>query len=88
MLFHVSWELRPEARNDAQARFKATGAPPPAGVTMHGRWHSAAGLKGYLIAETDNAVALGKWTQGWTDYLTFEATPVVTDAEAGEVMGG
>jgi hypothetical protein len=87
MLFHVSYTLNPGARNDAQARFLSTGAPPPAGITMLGRWHSAAGLKGFLVAETDSAVALGKWLQDWTDLLTFEATPVFTDAEAGEVMG-
>jgi len=87
MLFHVTYALRPDARNDAQARFLSTGALPPAGVTMQGRWHSTAGLKGFLIAETDNAVAMGKWIQEWTDLLTFEITPVFTDAEAGEVMG-
>jgi hypothetical protein len=87
MLFHISYELSPLARDQAQKRFKETGALPPAGVTMQGRWHSAAGQKGYMIAESSDAVAICKWTQGWTDLLSFEITPVLTDEQVGEVIG-
>jgi|ETNmetMinimDraft_26_1059896.scaffolds.fasta_scaffold253632_1 hypothetical protein len=87
MLFHVGYEFTPGERNDAQARFKETGAPPPDGVTMHGRWHSAAGHIGFVIAESSSAVAIGKWLQEWTDLLSFEITPVLTDEEIAEVIG-
>ncbi|MFW2367797.1 MAG: DUF3303 domain-containing protein [Desulforhopalus sp.] len=87
MLFHISYELSPHERDLAQQRFKDTGAPPPQGVTMQGRWHSAAGRKGFMIAESSDAVAIAKWTQGWTDLLSFKVTPVLTDEEIGEVIG-
>ncbi|MDA0321738.1 MAG: DUF3303 family protein [Verrucomicrobia bacterium] len=87
MLFHISYEFPPEERDDAQARFKATGAPAPDGVTMIGRWHSAAGHLGFTVAESESVVAIGKWMQEWTDLLTFEITPVLTDEEVAEVIG-
>ena len=87
MLFHIEWELAPSNRNHAQQRFQDTGAVPPEGVIMKGRWHSVAGRKGYLIAESTDAVALGKWMQGWTDLLSFAITPVVTDQELVEIFG-
>lgn len=87
MRFHITYEFVPQERNQAQHRFKETGAPPPEGVTMLGRWHSAAGCKGFMIAESTDAVAISKWTQEWTDLISFEITPVLTDEEVGEVIG-
>ena len=87
MLFHITWEFDPAHRNDAQNRFRDGGGPPAEGVTMVGRWHAAAGLKGFLIAEADDAIAIGKWMQDWTDHLRFEVTPVVDDEGVGEIIG-
>lgn len=87
MLFHISYQIAPNARNDAQSRFKDTGGGPPEGVTMVGRWHKAAGLGGFLIAETSDPVALGKWMQEWTDLLEFDVTPVTDDEQVMEVLG-
>lgn len=87
MLFHITYEFSPEQRDNAQERFKETGGLPGDGVTMHGRWHSAAGQVGFVVAESSDAVAIGKWMQGWTDLLSFEITPVFTDEEAIEVIG-
>ena len=87
MLYHIQYEIAPTARNEAQARFKETGGGPPEGVTMVGRWHFAGGLKGFVLAETSDPVALGKWTQEWTDLLTFEVTPVLNDEQVMEVLG-
>ncbi len=87
MLFHITYEFSPGDRDDAQKRFKETGALPPDGVTMQGRWHSAAGHVGFVVAESSDAVAIGKWMQSWTDLCAFEITPVLTDEEAAEVIG-
>ena len=54
---------------------------------MKGRWHSVAGGRGFLIAESEDPVAVGKWMQGWTDLLSFEITPVVSDQELVEIFG-
>ena len=87
MLFHITYEVSPQDRDQVQKRFKETGAPPPAGVTMLGRWHSAAGHIGFLVAESTDAIAIGKWMQNWTDLLAFDITPVLTDEEVAEVIG-
>lgn len=87
MLFHITYRLTPETRDAAQARFKETGGGPPEGAKMVGRWHNAAGLQGFLIAESADPVAITRWMQDWTDLLTFEVTPIVTDEQIMEVLG-
>ena len=86
MLFHITYTVHINHRQQAQDRFTQTGAPPPDGVTMLGRWHSAAGRKGFIIAESESAEALFTWTQNWTDHLTFKVTPVVVDEVAARVI--
>ena len=54
---------------------------------MHGRWHCVAGHVGFLIAESSDSVAIGKWMRTWTDLLSFEISPVLTDEEVAEVIG-
>jgi len=87
MLFHITYELSPGERDNVQKRFKETGALPPVGVTMQGRWHSVTGEVGFLVAESSDAVAIAKWMQAWTDLLSFDITPVLTDNEVTEVIG-
>jgi hypothetical protein len=85
MKFIVRWNIPKASVPNAEQRFLNTGAPPPAGVTMIGRWHGMSG-GGVLIAETSDGKALYSWLQHWNDLLEFETTPCVEDAEAGEVM--
>jgi hypothetical protein len=85
MKFIVRWSIPKASVPAAEARFLQTGAQPPAGVKMLGRWHGMSG-GGVLIAETDDAKALYAWIGFWNDLLEFETTPCVEDAEAGEVM--
>lgn len=86
MQYHITYKVRNENRDKVQDKFKKTGALPPDGVKMTGRWHSIEGNKGYLIAESTNRIALGKWIQDWSDILTFEVIPVLTDEEVGKVI--
>ena len=53
------------------------------GVKMLGRYHSPGSLKGWIILETDDAEAIYKHAAEWGEYLDWEATPVVTDEQAG-----
>ncbi len=85
MKFIVSWTIPKASVTASEARFLKTGAPPPAGVKMLGRWHGMSG-GGVLIAETDDAKALYSWLAFWNDLLEFQTTLCVEDAEAGEVM--
>jgi hypothetical protein len=86
MIFHVQFDYSPENRDRVHERFKKTGAPPPDGVTMTGRWHDAGGNRGFLVAEASEAGPVARWFQEWTGIMSFEVTPVVTDAEFGEIV--
>jgi len=85
MKFIVKWHIPKGSVVQSEARFVSTGAPPPPGVTMIGRWHGMSG-GGVMIAETSDAKALYSWLAYWNDLLEFETTPCVEDAEAGAVL--
>jgi hypothetical protein len=83
----ITYQFRPTARNEAQARFKSTGGMPGDGVTMLGRWHGVGGSRGYVLAESADTVAIGKWLQEWSDLLTFDVMPVNNDEDVMKVLG-
>ena len=87
MLFMITYAFGPDLRNTAQERFKKTGGMPGAGVKMHGRWHALGGGHGFLLAESNDGVAIGKWMQEWTDLLEFEVIPVNNDEDVMKVLG-
>jgi len=86
MIFHSSYTYTAENRDRVHERFKQTGGAPPPGVTMIGRWHTADGNRGFLIAETEDATAVAAWLHDWTDLVRFEVTPVLDDAQFGRVI--
>lgn len=87
MLFMISYSFRPKDRNVVQERFKKTGALPGPGAKMLGRWHDIGGNRGFVLAESNDSLALGKWMQDWTDFLDFVVTPVNNDEEVMKVLG-
>lgn len=87
MLFVITYSFPPEARNTAQDRFRKTGGFPGEGVKMLGRWHAVGGNNGFVLAETSDSVALGKWLQDWTDVLDFDVVPVNDDEQVMKVIG-
>ena len=87
MLFHIKYNVTPEQRDKTQERFKKTGGLPPTGVKMKDRWHNVEGGSGFIIAETNDLEAFGKWLQDWSDSLTFEVSPVLTDEQVSKVIG-
>ncbi len=54
---------------------------------MVGRWHSAEGNRGFLLAEADDVKAMAAWTYEWSDLLSFEIAPVLDDDEFSDVIG-
>ena len=86
MIFHISYTIQPEHRDNAQSRFKDGGAPPPQGVTMLARWHAVSGRKGFVLVESSDLKSVAAWMQQWTDLLTFEIEPVLDDEQFTEVI--
>ena len=87
MLFHAAYTYSTGDRDAVHERFRQSGGAPPQEVKMVGRWHCAEGNCGFLVAETDDTNALSRWLQDWTDLITFEVTPLLTDEQFGEVIG-
>ena len=87
MTFMTTYKTSPAHRNAAQQRFKQGGGLPPQGVKMIGRRHKADGSGGFALCESDDAVALAKWIQDWSDLLEFEIFPVLDDNQIGIVLG-
>lgn len=86
MILHAHYEYSTENRDEVHRRFKDTGGVPPPEVTMVGRWHSAEGNRGFLIAESDDANGIARWLNEWTDLVSFEVTPVLTDEQFIQVI--
>ena len=81
MQFMITYTIKPKNHKDAMTRFLETGALPPEGIKMLGRWHQPSLNHGYAIAEADSAVALAVWANKWADLITIEIIPVINDEE-------
>jgi hypothetical protein len=86
MNFMITFPLTHHAYKERVSRFLETGAPPPDGVTLHGRWFTASHSMGFMLAETEDARALFRWVSEWADVLDFRIEPVVRDDEAGPIL--
>ena len=86
MTFIVNWSIDPTIRDEVNERFKETGAPPPAGVKIVGRWHHLDGSGGVAILESNDPVALGKHIQEWSDLLEFQIIPAGDDAIIAQII--
>jgi Domain of unknown function (DUF3303) len=86
MLFMTHWTVPQENLKVAIQRFKETGAAPPKGVKMIGRWHDVGQRGGITISEADDAEAIARWSLQWSDLLTLETHPVFDDAGLAKVL--
>ena len=86
MKFVIEYRYEPSVYLAGLKRFAETQGPPPAGITMLGRWHSAAAHKGYILAEATDAKAIYAWALNWADLASFEMHSVLEDAEFAEVI--
>ncbi|MCP4206325.1 MAG: DUF3303 domain-containing protein [Shimia sp.] len=87
MKFLSIYKYKPEQAKDANSRYLESGGKPPEGIKIVGRWHDIGGGRGFTVIETDDPVALSKWSTEWDDLLSLEIVPVIDDQEAAAVMG-
>jgi hypothetical protein len=88
MKFMLTFAIKPAAggRDEAIARFKATGGQPPKGARLLGRWTAADFSGGFDLIESDDVQALTEFSLMWSDLMELRLVPVVEDAELGEVL--
>jgi hypothetical protein len=87
MKFMMTFAIKPKGRDEAIARFKATGGQPPKGAKLMGRWTSADMSRGYDLIESDDVKAVTEFSLMWSDLMDLTVVPVVEDAELSEVLG-
>lgn len=85
MKYLIQWELPPTAVREAVGRFLKTGGLPPDGVTLLGRWHGM-NRTGCAVVEASDPKALFAYVAEWMELFPITATPLLEDAEAGEVL--
>jgi len=86
MKFMITFPLTHHHYKERVSRFLETGAPPPEGATLLGRWFTVGHNKGFMLAETDDPKSLFRWVSEWTDVMDFQVEPVLEDAEAGAIL--
>ena len=86
MNFMLTYRFEPHARNDAIARFQATGGRTPKGVQLLGRWTTADLHGGFALLESYDIKALVEFTLGWSDLMELEIVPLIEDNELREVL--
>lgn len=86
MLFIVSWSIKPENRNKAIERFLKTGAVPPTGVKMLGRWHAVGGSSGMGVVEASDPVPIQQWVLEWNDIMKMDVQAALTDEQMAPLL--
>ena len=85
MLFKITYSIPVENVKACQARFM-TGEEKMDGLTVTGRWHEVGKSQGFLIAEAEDMIAVGKFTNQWSDLCNMDVTPIMTDKQVGQVL--
>jgi uncharacterized protein DUF3303 len=87
MKYVITWSVSNENYKAAIKKFLDTGALPPAGVKLVGRYHGLEGSNhGFIVAETGDAKGIYTWLADWMSLVNFQVTPVVEDAEAAALL--
>lgn len=88
MQYMNTYHITPEDRDACIARFKKGGGQTPDGVKLLGRWHDVAGRRGFTLIESDDPVAVGKFANEWSDIMSLEFIPVLSDEQLTKVLFG
>jgi hypothetical protein len=67
-------------------RFRDHGRLAPEGLTYVSSWVTSDLTKCYQLMEVDDPQLLEQWVARWSDLGTFEAVPVITSAQAVELI--
>ena len=86
MKFMLTYKFKSETRDEAIARFKATGGRTPKGAQLLGRWTTADLHGGFALLESYDIKALVEFTLGWSDLMELEIVPLIEDDELSEVL--
>ena len=87
MLFVCYVTIDPDNRDESLARFKEQGIVEPAGAKLLGAWISLTLQETWAIFEADDAAAIMKLYEPWTDLNVHEIAPVMTFDDLSKFVG-
>lgn len=67
-------------------RLRENGRMMPDGLNYVSSWIEPTFRRSYQVMEWDDPAVFAEWTAKWSDLMDFEAIPVITSAEAQELM--
>jgi hypothetical protein len=67
-------------------RFRERGRLAPRGLSYVSSWVDTNLERCYQLMETDGRPLLDEWMARWSDIVDFEVHPVITSAEAAEII--
>ena len=88
MLYMVIEHFHEGAAPEVYKRFRDSGRMMPDGLNYVASWIEPTFRRCYQVMEWDNPAVFAEWTAKWNDLMEFEAIPVITSAEAQDVMRG
>ncbi|HEY9228120.1 MAG TPA: DUF3303 family protein [Gemmatimonadaceae bacterium] len=68
------------------ARFRERGRLAPEGLRYVSSWVTDDHARCYQVMDTDDPALLDQWMAQWRDLVEFEVVPVITSAQAAEVI--
>ena len=86
MLFVCYVTIDPDNRDESLARFKEHGVREPKGAKLLGAWISLTMQETWAIFEADDAAAIMKLYEPWTDLNVHEIAPVMTFDDLKKVI--
>jgi uncharacterized protein DUF3303 len=86
MLFVCYVTIDPDNRDESLERFKEQGIVEPKGAKLLGAWISLTMQETWAIFEADDAAAIMKLYEPWTDLNVHEIAPVMTFDELKKVI--
>ena len=84
MIFRLDYSIPVSNVKAAQVRF-GTMEEKRDGLNVIGRWHQA-GNKGFLVCEADDMIAMGKFSNQWSDLCDISIVPLMADEDVGQVL--
>ena len=86
MLYMVIEHFHDGAGPEVYKRFRENGRMMPDGLNYVSSWVEPDFSRCFQVMEWDDPGVFAEWTAKWDDLMDFEAIPVVTSAEAQELM--
>ncbi|MFD0988261.1 DUF3303 domain-containing protein [Methyloligella solikamskensis] len=87
MLFVCYVTIDPENRDESIENFKKGGIAEPDGVKMIGAWIALTQQETWCIFEADDASAIMRLFQPWTDINVHQIAPVMDFSELADYVG-